>query len=586
MTNETLSFFDQLKQRHVFRVAAMYCVIVWLLMQLGSVVFEPLGFPTWSQKALIIVVAIGFPIALVLAWVFDVTPHGIVVTDAGSAPRLSRGRKLDIVIIVGLLAALAVTFVWRPAPNATSTMVQDSSIVVLPFVAMSEDASLRHRGEGLSEQITNELAARSELRVVSRTSAFEQAGKDAVAIAHNLGVSYVLEGSVRPSGAQVRVTAQLVRGEDGIHVWSDTYDVVEADAAAWDQTAASVAVNAGSYMALERDLRRARSSTSSADAYDHYAEARRLNWQLNTNGTSTPKPWDRIVEEADRAIALDPNFVAAHVLRTVAFSNKLGRGGACGSRCIIEARRSIDRARALQPDNPGVLLALGFIQLRDELDPAAAEATFERVRQIDPAMPSLNEGFASLAAFRGNGSAARDYMVREIEISPYVAAYHALYATLLVDAGDLERAEREARSALRLAQKGEAFGMAGIHLSMLMQLGEIDKAKAEFAPLWAATRYTHPELLGRELALLGDQQEARKLAARLSQNPDVDPFFVSMTYYGLGQYDDALVWFRRMVDGRTPWVVCTLRLNQFPGLQEQPGYAELLKYLDSIQRSR
>jgi TolB-like protein len=581
------SFIAQLKQRHVFRVAAMYAVTSWLLMQLGSVTFEPLGFPAWSQRALIILVAVGFPIALVLAWVFDVTPQGVVRTDARPTTGLSRGRKLDIVIIVVLLAALAVTFVWRREPTPVPTVAQDSSIAVLPFVAMSEDASLRHLAEGLSEQITNELAQRSELRVASRTSAFEQAGKETVAIAQHLGISYVLEGSVRPSGDKVRVTAQLVRGQDGLHVWSDTYDVAEADAAAWDQTAASVAVNANSYMALERELQHARTFTTNAEAYEHYAAARRLGWQQVAGGTAIPKPLDQMLGELDRAIALDPDFFSAHRYRGWLFLNKLDRGAACGNRCIDEARRSVDRALALRPDDPDALRLLAAIQLTNELDPAASQATLERVREIDPTNQSLNRAFAFLALFRGNAQDARDYLVRQLQVTPYVAMDHFSYGLVLLGIGDLDGADREVTSALRLMQRGEAFGIAGIHIYLLLRRGQIDEAKAEFAPLWARYRYTQPERLVQELASLGYEREARELTAKLSQQSDVDPFWVFQAYYGLGQYDDALVWLRRVVDGRDSRGPTVLRMpSTFPGLEEQPGYAELQKYLDSIQRSR
>ena len=153
--------------------------------------------------------------------------------------------------------------------------------------------------------------------------------------------------------------------------------------------------------------------------------------------------------------------------------------------------------------------------------------------------------------------------------------------------GDLEGAEREIESAQRLMLRGEAFGIAGLHINSLIRLGKTEQAKAEFAPLWAAFRFTHPERFVRELASLGYDREARELTAKLSHESDVDPFWVFLAYYGLGEYDNALVWLRRVVDGRYWPVVSLLRVpNLFPGLQEQPGYAELLKYLDSIQRSR
>ena len=208
------SFVERLKNRHVFRVAAMYAATAWVLLQIGSVVFTPLGLPGWSQTALIVVLGLGFPIALVFAWIYDVTPDGIVKSADDAATTTSRGRRIDFVIIAMLVVALAMAvFLWRhdartPPPSPVST---NASVAVLPFVAMSDDASLRHLGDGIAEEVTNQLVGRPGLEVASRTSAFQaREGKDAVAIARTLGVSYVVEGSVRPFGDQIRLTAQLI----------------------------------------------------------------------------------------------------------------------------------------------------------------------------------------------------------------------------------------------------------------------------------------------------------------------------------------------------------------------------------------
>jgi len=176
--------------------------------------------------------------------------------------------------------------------------------------------------------------------------------------------------------------------------------------------------------------------------------------------------------------------------------------------------------------------------------------------------------------------------VRQLEVTPYNASDHVLYALLLLSMGDLDGADGELKSALRLSSRGEAWGIAQLHINQLLRRGQVEQAKAEFAPLWAAYRYSHPERFGRELAQLGHESEALELVGKLEREPGVDPFWVFLTYYGLGRYDDALVWLRRVVDGRYT-IVGLLRLpNLWPGLQEQSGYAELLKYLDSIQRSR
>ena len=586
MGDDTSSFFSQLKQRHVFRVAAMYCVTAWILLQLGSITLEPLGFPAWSQKALIILVVVGFPIALVMAWVFDVTPHNVVRTESGSAPGLSRGRKLDIVIIVGLLAALAVTFLWRREPVSTTASAADASIAVLAFVPIGTDPSLKPLGEGLAEQITNELAGRSELRVASRTSAFEQGGKDAIAIARALGVSYILEGSVRPADQRVRVTAQLVRGADGAHLWSETYDIDADRTAELDQTANTTSFMANSYIALDRDLQTARTQTQNSAAYEHYAAALRLRSLFSTGGTTMPKPYEQIVDDLDRAVALDPAFWPAHLLRANAFSNKLG-SVACGARCPREAHRSIERALALQPDDPFVLRQLAVIQIGLDFDPAAAEATLERIRQIDPRSGNVNEGYSWLAMFRGNTRDARDYRARQIEVTPYNALDYVAFGMVLRSQGDVVAAERAFETATRVAPRGLFYEVAAVQrINLLIDRGDIENANAAFEPLWAEYRYSHPAPFALVLGRLGHEAEAKELTAQLARDPTANPYDVFQAYYALGEYDEALVWMRRVIDDRGV-IVAFLRLpNLYPGLQELPGYADALKYLDSLQKSR
>ena len=219
MANGVPSFVERLKNRHVFRVAAMYAATAWVLLQVGSVVFTPLGLPGWSQTALIVVLGLGFPIALVFAWIYDVTPDGIVKswttlrrrqaaddasTSSSSRCWWSRSR----------CRCSGDTMRRTPPPSPVNA---NASVAVLPFVAMSDDTSLRHLGDGIAEEVTNQLVGRPGLDVASRTSAFQaREGKDAVTIARALGVSYVVEGSVRPFGDQIRLTAQLVRADDGL----------------------------------------------------------------------------------------------------------------------------------------------------------------------------------------------------------------------------------------------------------------------------------------------------------------------------------------------------------------------------------
>src|SRR5262245_3153095 len=255
LADEPGSFLARLRQRHVFRVAAMYAVTSWFLLQLGSVTFEPLGFPPWSQRALIVLITVGFPITLALAWIFDVTPKGIVRTGDAPTVGLNRGRKLDVVIIVVLAAALAVTFLWRregPSGPGTQDVGRQSvgsragslaagradasdprAIAVLPFMNSSGDASVEPIANGLVQDVLTALGHYALPRVASRTSTVKLAttGRDAQAIAASLKVGYLLDGSVRATASGLRIDVELIRAGDGYQVWSEQYERADGELA-------------------------------------------------------------------------------------------------------------------------------------------------------------------------------------------------------------------------------------------------------------------------------------------------------------------------------------------------------------------
>ncbi|HEY2396555.1 MAG TPA: hypothetical protein VGH81_11335, partial [Rudaea sp.] len=216
-----MSLFDELKRRKVFRVGVAYLVVGWLLIQVSSTVAPQLSLPEWAPRLITFVILLGFPIALVLAWIFDVTPDGIKVDGA------SAGNKRVIAVAV-MLAALAVGWYWktRPVPVAGEGGADAHSIAVLPFVNMSEDKSNEYFSDGISEEILNVLARMSGLHVAARTSSFSfrKQEQEIPTIARELKVRMVLEGSVRKQGERVRVTAQLIDASNGYHVWSQTYD--------------------------------------------------------------------------------------------------------------------------------------------------------------------------------------------------------------------------------------------------------------------------------------------------------------------------------------------------------------------------
>ena len=249
-----MSLFVELKRRNVFRVAAAYVVATWLLLQIVDVLVPILTLPEWVGRLVFLLLVIGFPIALIFAWAFEMTPEGLKKesqVDRSKSIVDRTGRKLDRAIIGVLVVALA-WFAWdkffvgdsAPAPSATAQTAasdespgkvllnsSEKSVAVLPFIAMSSGPDDEYFADGLTEEILNSLAQLPELLVTARTSAFSFKGQEIPVqeIAAALGVRHIVEGSVRRSGERLRVTAQLIRAADGFHLWSENYDSTSAD---------------------------------------------------------------------------------------------------------------------------------------------------------------------------------------------------------------------------------------------------------------------------------------------------------------------------------------------------------------------
>ena len=221
-----MSLFSELKRRNVFRVGIAYLIVAWLTLQVTDIVVPILELPDVFDRGVLLLLAIGFPFALIFAWAFEMTPEGVKKEkDVDRAVSITQhtGRKLDFIIIGVLTVAVAIfaldKFVWTES-------VAPKTIAVLPFVNMSDDSEQEYFSDGLSEELLNLLAQIPELRVTSRTSAFSFKGKDATIaeVGRTLDVEHVLEGSVRRSGDTIRITAQLINVSTDTHVWSDSWD--------------------------------------------------------------------------------------------------------------------------------------------------------------------------------------------------------------------------------------------------------------------------------------------------------------------------------------------------------------------------
>jgi len=322
-----LSIFNELKRRNVFKVGIAYVIVAWLVAQVLQLVFESFGTPAWAIKTVLVLLATGLPFALFFAWAFEMTPEGLkreqdVDRSQSIAPQT--GTKLNQMITVVMALALAyfaydkfvlsgdreaamvevaTQAVTEEIVSADASTESDKSIAVLPFVNMSSDPEQEFFSDGISEELLNALAKIESLKVAARTSSFSFKGqnKPVGEIAEVLGVQHILEGSVRKSGSQIRVTAQLIRVSDGFHMWSETYDreLVNVFAIQDEITGAIVRELR---MKLDVQTSIASTTTSDPEAYQEYLQGRYF-WNLRTTQNIY-----LAVEHFERATQLDPSY--------------------------------------------------------------------------------------------------------------------------------------------------------------------------------------------------------------------------------------------------------------------------------------
>lgn len=313
-----MSFVRELKRRNVFRVGIAYVVVAWLILQLSDVLISMLDLPGWIGRGVIFVLLVGFPLAIILAWAFELTPDGIKRdrdVDRGDTRATVNGRKLDFVIIGALILALGY-FVWERQQLSQPGISIDRSIAVLPFVVRSADVEQELFADGLTEEILNSLARTPDLQVASSTSsfAFKASGEDIKTIADSLGVSHVLEGSVRQNGETLRITARLIRASDGFELWSQPYNRKFADVIAIQEDIAIQIANAlETAMDPEALAAMVSAGTHSVPAYEAYLRGIAL-WTRSIMSGDTSLMID-VETELGRAVTVDPEFADAQYQR-------------------------------------------------------------------------------------------------------------------------------------------------------------------------------------------------------------------------------------------------------------------------------
>src|SRR5205809_4307409 len=478
------NFFAELKRRNVYKVAVAYAIVGWLSIQIATQIFPFLEIPNWIVRLVIVLIAIGFPIALVIAWAFEATPEGIKRTEVADAmPAVTRQKKHAwiYIVVVGAAISVALFFLGRfTAGNKTVATARNElsakSIAVLPFDNLSRDPDNAFFAEGVQDEILTRLAKVADLKVIARTSTakFKSAPENLPDIAKQLGALNILEGSVQKVNDQVRVNVQLINALTNAHLWAEIYDRKLTDIFAVESDIAKTIADQlqAKLTGSEKQMMAAR-PTADTTAYELYHKGRSL-WGKRT-GDNIPKA----IAFFEQAIARDPNYALAYAGLASAYILSPFYAGADRREAGSKAKEAALKALRLDSNLAEAHAALGKVLFFSEIDLAGAMREYKRAIELEPNDATAHHWFGNdtLAAL-GQFEEAIAEGKRSVELDPLSIVINVDLGETFYYARRYDEAARQMRKALEI---DSASFYAHYNLGIVLQLtGDLSDAIAEY----------------------------------------------------------------------------------------------------------
>jgi TolB-like protein/Flp pilus assembly protein TadD len=588
-----LSLFNELKRRNVFKVGIAYIVIAWLVAQVLQLILESFGTPDWVMKTVLVLMAAGLLFALFFAWAFELTPEGLKrehEVDRSQSITSQTGKKLNVTITIVMALALGyfaydkfvlsanryaalveatTKAVTEQVANEEVSTESDKSIAVLPFVNMSSDEEQEYFSDGLSEELLNLLARIPDLKVASRSSAFSYKGKDFKIedVGRELNVAHVLEGSVRKAGNQVRITAQLIKTDDGFHLWSQTWDrSLENIFAIQDEI--SQAVVDQLRIKLMGDA--PKTQVVNPEAYALLLKSRHIYAKWGKDN------FEKSLEVLEQALAIEPEYAMAWSSKSAIYMTQVQHGYLdrdIGVQLSLEAAE-----RALELD-PGLGSAWGkLVGIRAaNYDWEGAEAASFKALELAPNDSSTLTSAGNLAATLGFLDKGLAFHQRILNNDPLQLIAHYNYANVLWKMGKLEESAAAFQHLLEL--NPEDWGSHGMLAMVYMLQGDPEKGWAE-ADLEVDSKIQE---LTRILLLpaLGRNEEAHlRLEAFARESEARQPYMIAMAHGWHGNNDQAFHWLNLAIDQGDVTVQDTMTDPLLSALHDDPRWNALLERMN------
>ena len=597
-----MGFLAELRRRNVIRMAGLYLVGVWLLVQVAGTVLPMFGAPGWLPRSVVMLAALGFIPALIFAWVFEITPEGIkrdadVPLEASIAPHTA--RRMDRMIIAILAVALlyfgfdkfvlgparevardaarevaTVNPVAQPPAKVAEPAISEKSIAVLPFADLSPGHDQEYFSDGMAEEILDALAQVQDLKVAGRTSSFYFKGKNEnlQTIGKMLGVAHVLEGSVRKQGNKVRITVQLIQTRDGFHLWSESYDGDLKDVfALQEKIARSITDQLKPFLLGEQTSQLTQAGTTDAEAYQQYLRGRYF-WSRRGLGNL-----QTAAVAFKAALAADPGYADAWagLAQTYALITEYSvfDPGGSGRRIdtTAQALDAANRALSLDPASSRALAARAYVRCLYQFDWAGAEADYRTAVASDPRDAVARQWYGELLMYQRRWADADVQYKAAIALDPLVPVTRLSWGLSLWYRGDLEAALSAVDESVRL--QPDFYNGSYIKMMILAQQRRFDEARA------AAHGLPASEQTMTESFVAGIQDPAKTdagVAQVLAHGPGGiigKPVMLSI----LGKDDLALAEIERLSAQRDPYQVFLYAIPQFKSMYGNQRFRVILK---------
>src|SRR5438067_493509 len=565
---EAGALFAELKRRRVFRALVGYGIAAFAVLQIVEPVMHGLRWPDTVLSYVVVALAVGFPIVVTLAWIFDVNQGRVERTGGGPG-----GARLVLILAgIGALAAapgLLWYFVWRTDRGAAAR-AREPSIAVLPFVNLSSDRENEYFSDGVTEEIINALANVDGVRVVARTSAFSFKGKNVNVrqVGEELNVATVLEGSVRREVNQLRLQAQLIGAADGYHIWSKTFDrELKNVFSLEDELARAIVQSLKPRLVPAAAL--VQQTTSNAEAHDLYLKGRFFWNQRSREGFA------KATARFEQAVALDPTYALAHSGLADCYSLSVDYARARAAVVLPKAKAHARKALELDDSLAEAHTSLGMVSELD-FDWSSAEHEYKRAIELRPGYATAHHWYFLLLAQIGHLTEPREEAERAGQLDPTSGIINAALVGLFLDNRDYDGAIEQALKGLELNPN---FDLARVWLAIsYRQAGKFSEALAALDPVRAVPI---GGLRAQLLADAGDRVAAQQLLAEVERRFSTQPVprgGLALAHLALGDKDGAFLWLERGVEERDQTVVTGLKVSpQWEPIRSDPRYHTLLK---------